>query len=296
MQAVESDRLVGWDHVARAKRTYLLAHISDLLVLDAPEPAPDPARTVRRATSVDSCLSGAASWRGPHWRDWAPWAKALKGRAGGHGAAGSPPSRPEAAAPLDEPRAAIAERPSRTAARDMLVPRSPPEPAPEVLACWRDVPMIERLTGADIKQTLVRRPARTTGTIEAMQYCFDSVDLSNELAAAVRRGVSVKLIVDRNKFYDPPGARQIEQLDLLVSWRVEVRTLTPENHPHAAQHSKTWLLDRSVYACGSANGTENSLNRCIEVVMWTSEGKTCEAAATDFVRWWIGRASCRERG
>ena len=138
----------------------------------------------------------------------------------------------------------------------------------------------------DVKQTLVRRLARATGTIEAMPYCFDSVDLSKELAAAVRRGVSVRLIVDRNKFYDPPGARQIEQLDLLVSWRVEVRILTPENHPHAAQHSKTWLLDRSVYACGSANGTENSLHRCIEVVMWTSDEGTCQAAASDFERWW----------
>ena len=116
--------------------------------------------------------------------------------------------------------------------------------------------MVERLPGVDIKQTLVRRLARATGTIETMQYCFDSVALSNELAAAaVRRGVSVKLIVDRNKFYDPPGARQIDQLDLLVSWRVEVRTLTPETHPHAAQHSKTWLVDRSVYACGSENNT-----------------------------------------
>eukprot|EP00969_Alexandrium_andersonii_P156639 6925058-Alexandrium_andersonii.AAC.1 len=63
---------------------------------------------------------------------------------------------------------------------------------------------------------------------------------------------------------------------------------TPVQHIHSTQHSKTWLLDRAVHCVGSANGTENSLTRCHEVVLWTKSRDICEEAAADFEAVWNG--------
>eukprot|EP00969_Alexandrium_andersonii_P189512 8372718-Alexandrium_andersonii.AAC.1 len=61
---------------------------------------------------------------------------------------------------------------------------------------------------------------------------------------------------------------------------------TPVQHIHSAQHSKTWLLDRAVYCAGSANGTQNSLTRCHEAVLWTKSRDICLQAAADFEVVW----------
>eukprot|EP00969_Alexandrium_andersonii_P356664 15447056-Alexandrium_andersonii.AAC.1 len=62
-----------------------------------------------------------------------------------------------------------------------------------------------------------------------------------------RRNVKVMLLIDKAKCLDPPGMRQVEQLELLLQWKVKVRTRTPVEHLHSAQHSKTWLLDRAIH-------------------------------------------------
>ena len=91
-------------------------------------------------------------------------------------------------------------------------------------------------------------------------------------------------------FRSPPGARQLDQLELLYSWKAKLRLLSPSAHPSVAHHSMTWLLDRALYACGSANGTENSLNRCIEAVLWTTKSsEICVQVADEFEqRWDVG--------
>eukprot|EP00969_Alexandrium_andersonii_P291662 12891040-Alexandrium_andersonii.AAC.1 len=63
--------------------------------------------------------------------------------------------------------------------------------------------------------------------------------------------------------------------------------LTPVDHIHSAQHSKTWLLDRAIHCVRSANGTDNSLTRCHEVVLWTKSREVCAAAGADFDLLWV---------
>eukprot|EP00969_Alexandrium_andersonii_P036254 1588467-Alexandrium_andersonii.AAC.1 len=62
--------------------------------------------------------------------------------------------------------------------------------------------------------------------------------------------------------------------------------LAPTDNSHSAQHSLTWLLDRSAYRAGSANGAENSLSRCIEVAIWTQSLDVRAGAAFDFETKW----------
>eukprot|EP00969_Alexandrium_andersonii_P072800 3212310-Alexandrium_andersonii.AAC.1 len=57
--------------------------------------------------------------------------------------------------------------------------------------------------------------------------------------------------------------------------------LTPVNYIHSAQHRKTWLLGCAIHCVGSANGAENSLARCHEVVLWTKSREVCSAAGSD---------------
>eukprot|EP00969_Alexandrium_andersonii_P011360 494233-Alexandrium_andersonii.AAC.1 len=63
---------------------------------------------------------------------------------------------------------------------------------------------------------------------------------------------------------------------------------TPVEHIHSAQHSKICLLDRAIHCVGSANGTENSLARCHEVVLWTKSREICAAAEADLNAMWFG--------
>eukprot|EP00969_Alexandrium_andersonii_P194091 8573612-Alexandrium_andersonii.AAC.1 len=90
------------------------------------------------------------------------------------------------------------------------------------------MPPLLRVSGfPDVQEVLVKALGKAVRTIEATQYTFDAHCITHELTSASRRDVKVMLLIDKAKCLDPPGMRQVEQLELLLQWKVEVRMRTP---------------------------------------------------------------------
>eukprot|EP00969_Alexandrium_andersonii_P020762 907037-Alexandrium_andersonii.AAC.1 len=79
------------------------------------------------------------------------------------------------------------------------------------------MPPLARVSGfPDAQETLVEALNKAATCIEASHYTFDARCLTAELTSAARRGVDARLLIDKAKCLDPPGQRQVEQLELLL--------------------------------------------------------------------------------
>eukprot|EP00969_Alexandrium_andersonii_P020558 898529-Alexandrium_andersonii.AAC.1 len=89
---------------------------------------------------------------------------------------------------------------------------------------WTYMPPLLHVSGVpDVQEALVKALNKAVDCIQATQYTFDARCLAHELTCAARRGVDVQLLIDKSKCLDPPGLRQVDQLELLLQWGVEVR-------------------------------------------------------------------------
>eukprot|EP00969_Alexandrium_andersonii_P218781 9663093-Alexandrium_andersonii.AAC.1 len=84
------------------------------------------------------------------------------------------------------------------------------------------MPALLRVSGfPDAQEVLAKALCKAVDGIQSTQYTFDAHCLANELSSAARRGVDVHLLIDKSKCLDPPGLRQIDQLEFLLQWGVE---------------------------------------------------------------------------
>eukprot|EP00969_Alexandrium_andersonii_P162097 7164273-Alexandrium_andersonii.AAC.1 len=97
---------------------------------------------------------------------------------------------------------------------------------------WACMPPVWRVSGfPDVQEALVKALSKTVRAIEATQYTFDSNSPTHELESAARREVRVMLLIDKDKCLDPPGIRQVDQLERLLQWEVEILSLIHISEP-----------------------------------------------------------------
>ena len=112
---------------------------------------------------------------------------------------------------------------------------------------------------------------RCLRTIDIKQYSMDHSEGFSVLEHCITRGVRIRLIFDRDKFWSPSCVRQNDRIRTLAEVAsdeqgsdelFQVRVLKPTIYGPGgfnSQHSKTWILDGELYIDGSANFTGQSM-------------------------------------
>ena len=125
----------------------------------------------------------------------------------------------------------------------------------------------------DCGQLLVDQIDAAEREILIMAYAFSERRIANALAAAVERGVRVRMIVDRRR--DRTGL-----MTTLPGRGVELLT-----DPVDVQHNKVMIFDRRRLATGSQNFTRGSRNNAENLLLIDHE-----ATVAAYVRNWLHRA------
>ena len=79
-----------------------------------------------------------------------------------------------------------------------------------------------------------------------------------------------------------------DQLRVLSEWGAEIRTFKPHSSLTSLMHAKSWLVDDAVAAICSANATENSLERCYEMLVVTRSLEVTRDLRSAFDALWQG--------
>ena len=92
-------------------------------------------------------------------------------------------------------------------------------------------------------------------------YCFDSEQGASVIGQLLRRGVRVKLLLDKNQMGNPSCSKQrlriIGLFGLADASLLLIRMYSPRG-AFSALHAKTWCLDNTLYIGGSFNFTHNA--------------------------------------
>ena len=118
------------------------------------------------------------------------------------------------------------------------------------------------------------------------QYVIDHDGLVTRLAAAVGRGVDVRIILDNSNFKDSSCSRQPERLRSLQDAGARMRTLKLSRGSFACMHSKMVLYDSDTVTIGSVNWTHNGLEYNKEHVVRIISGPLNMQCAEDFEDVW----------
>ncbi|CND40788.1 endonuclease [Yersinia pseudotuberculosis] len=120
--------------------------------------------------------------------------------------------------------------------------------------------------------------SQATVSIDLAAYAFTSKQVATVLLAAKRRGVSVRVLADKQSASDRYSA-----VTFLANQGVSVRL----NGRYAIQHSKFALIDGETVQTGSLNYTHSAFTRNAEnVVVIRGERAVSQAYQQEFERLW----------
>ena len=95
------------------------------------------------------------------------------------------------------------------------------------------------------------------------------------------------MIFDLNQFKTGSCSRQPAAVVTLMEWGAQIRLYRPEAPVgFPCTHEKSMVADEAIYALGSANMTDNSLNNSVESCMVTRAADTGRKAVTRFEKLW----------
>ncbi|HAR95734.1 MAG TPA: phospholipase D family protein [Deltaproteobacteria bacterium] len=115
--------------------------------------------------------------------------------------------------------------------------------------------------------------------IDLAAYAFSSKYLGNALATAQKRGIKIRVILDRD------NADQTYNIDeWLAAQGIEVRFIQVEN---GCMHHKFVIIDGKTLMTGSYNFTNDSEYRNYEAALFTGSSILIKAFATEFERLWL---------
>ena len=99
-------------------------------------------------------------------------------------------------------------------------------------------------------------------TVDATCYCLDHEMICSSLATLLRRGVSIRMLMDKKQMQNPSCARRLAALAELTQGLgnefLQIRVLQPKTAGFSSLHAKTWCVDGEVYLDGSFNPTRNA--------------------------------------
>ncbi len=115
--------------------------------------------------------------------------------------------------------------------------------------------------------------------IAVAAYAFSSKYLGNALVAALKRGVKVRIILDRD------NADQAYSIDeWLIQQGIDTRFIQVKN---GCMHHKFMIIDNKILMMGSYNFTNESEFRNYEATFFTTSKPMIKPFAAEFERLWI---------
>jgi phosphatidylserine/phosphatidylglycerophosphate/cardiolipin synthase-like enzyme len=119
-------------------------------------------------------------------------------------------------------------------------------------------------------------------SIEAALYRLNSPRLGRALEAALRRGVSVRLLLDRNKYAESHVTRE-----WVENRRVPIRLLHGRRGQGSKMHHKFVILDGQIVLTGSYNWTLESEEQNYESLLILRDPHVVESHAKEFEALWL---------
>lgn len=121
----------------------------------------------------------------------------------------------------------------------------------------------------------------TSSSIDAALYRFNLPCLAAALEGALRRGVRLRLLLDRNKYEEARSTR-----DLLAARRLPFRLLCGRQGRLSKMHHKFAILDAQTVLTGSYNWTLESEEQNYESLVILREGRLVEDYRQEFEKLW----------
>ena len=139
--------------------------------------------------------------------------------------------------------------------------------------------------GGSVAEIIERLVQATSTSIDAALYRFNSPRLAGILEDALRRGLRVRLILDRNKYEATPATGR-----LLSGSRVPFRMLHGRQGEGSKMHHKFVILDRQTVLTGSYNWTLESEDQNYENLVMLRDPHPVRKYVEEFEALWTERA------
>ncbi len=137
-----------------------------------------------------------------------------------------------------------------------------------------------------VAESIERLIQAATISVDAALYRFNNQGLASALDDAKRRGVRIRLILDRNK-YEESRATQ----ELLADGRFPFRLAYGRQGPGSKMHHKFAILDRETVLTGSYNWTLGSEDQNYENLLILREREQVERYTREFEALWADAKS-----
>jgi phosphatidylserine/phosphatidylglycerophosphate/cardiolipin synthase-like enzyme len=138
------------------------------------------------------------------------------------------------------------------------------------------------LSRAESVAARIERHIRSAGeSIDAAIYRFNQPRLAAALGEAVRRGITVRLILDRNKYEESRSTRE-----LLGEGAIPFRLLYGRQGAGSKMHHKFAVLDGRTVLTGSYNWTVESEEQNFENLLLLDEWEGVELYKLEFEALW----------
>lgn len=140
--------------------------------------------------------------------------------------------------------------------------------------------------GNAVAATVLRLLGEAKASVDAALCRFNSPQLAAALEDAGRRGVRVRLVLDRNKYEESRTMREV-----LVKGSVPFRLLYGRHGPGTKMHHKFALFDGRTALAGSYNWTVESEEQNYEALLILREPKVLQVLGEEFEALWAEAAA-----
>jgi phosphatidylserine/phosphatidylglycerophosphate/cardiolipin synthase-like enzyme len=135
---------------------------------------------------------------------------------------------------------------------------------------------------APVAEAIERLVSSTSVSIAAALYRLNSPRLGHALEEALRRGVRIRLLLDRNKYAESPLTRE-----WVANRRMPVRLLYGRHGQGSKMHHKFVILDAQIVLTGSYNWTLESEEQNYESLVILRDPQVVESHAREFEALWL---------
>ena len=143
--------------------------------------------------------------------------------------------------------------------------------------------MVLWVTVPPMLEVLLKALRSAEGSICALLYCFDELEVCRVLSQKAREGVSVRIVIDRSQYRGPSCSTQYARMIELLEWGVEMWTYSPPAGGFSVLHDKLWLVDAATLLTGSVNPTHNGFTNNEENLVRIRESVSVSNAMNRFL-------------
>ena|SRR5436190_2072548 len=151
-------------------------------------------------------------------------------------------------------------------------------------------PSVHFTRDGSIADLIIAQVCQSQHSVEAALYRLNFPRLEEALAAAAKRGIKVRLVLDRGKYRDTRTTRE-----LLAAHRLPSRLLAGRQGDKAKMHHKFAILDGRAVLTGSYNWTTESEELNFDNLVVLRDRDTIKRFSREFELLWNSAEDVRPR-